>query len=78
MDYRVVLTADNKEELNKLIDGKLTEGYLLVGGMYVDEQNKLSQLMTLSNNIDGEVTLVSGVKLVVFLACMISITIFIL
>ncbi len=78
MDYRVVLTADNKEELNKLIDGKLKEGYLLVGGMYVGEENKSSQLMTLSNNIDGEVTLASGVKLVIFIACLISITIFIL
>ena len=78
MDYHVVLTADSKEELNKLIDGKLKEGYLLVKGMYVDENNTLSQLMRLSNNIDGEVTLVSGIKLVVFIAVMIFINIYIL
>jgi len=78
MSYRVVLTADNKEELNKLIDDKLKEGYLLAKGMYVDENNTLSQLMTLSNNIDGEITLVSGIKLVIFIAVMISITILIL
>jgi len=66
MESRIVLTADSKEELNKLIDDKLKQSYLLSGGMYPGEQEALSQIMVLSNNIDEEFTLAGGVKLVIW------------
>jgi len=76
MDYRIVITADTKEELNRLIDEKIKEGYLIAGAMSEAEQNKLSQEMTLASNIDGEVTLASGIKLVAAIAFMIYFTFF--
>jgi len=65
MDSRITLTADNKEALNKQIDRKLKQGYLLTGGMQAGEQGEFSQLMILPNNIDNELTLAGAVKLVI-------------
>ena len=67
MQSEIELSADSKESLNLLIDGKLKEGYLLRGGMQHGDDGSLIQIMILPNNIDGEVTLLSGIKLVVFL-----------
>ena len=65
LESRIVLAADSKEELNKLIDEKLKTGYLLKGGMNEGEENKLNQVMILPNNIDGELTKKGAVKMVI-------------
>lgn len=65
MDNRITLTADSNDELNKQIDGKLKQGYLLSGGMQEGAQGERSQVMILPNNIDNELTLAGAVKLVI-------------
>ena len=64
MEDHVILSASSKEELNKLIDEKLKSRYLLKDAMYM-EDGKFNQLMILPNNIDSEMTLSSGVKLII-------------
>jgi len=65
LESQIILAAENKEALNKLIDDKLKEGYLLKGGMYEGEESQLNQLMIQPNNIDGEVTKKGAVKMVI-------------
>jgi len=65
LESQIILASDNKEELNKLIDGKLKEGYLIKDGIYEGGENKFNQVMILPNNIDAEFTLAGGVKLIV-------------
>ena len=77
MESEIELTAASKQELNQLIDNKLKEGYLLRGGMQQGDEGRLVQMMILPNNIDGEVTLASGIKLFVFLAVLITINYFV-
>ncbi len=76
MQYRIELKAENKIELNKLIDEKLKVGYLLEKGIYAGEKNSWCQSMTLPHNMEGEVTLIAFVKLVVLLAGMIGILLY--
>lgn len=65
----MTLTADTKEALNKLIDKKLKEGYLLSGGgMFKGEGDQLNQNMNLPRCIDPEMSMASGIKLVIFAA----------
>ena len=78
MESRIVLAADSKQELNKLIDDKLKTGYLLKGGMYEGGENKLNQVMILPNNIDGEVTKQGAVKMVIGIAIYVAIIYFVL
>lgn len=78
MESQIVLVANNKAELNKLIDEKLKEGYLLKGGMNVVEENKLNQIMTQPNNIDGEVTKKGFVKMLVGIVIYATILYFVL
>ena len=69
MENQITLTADTKEALNKLIDKKLKEGYLLSGGgMFKGDDDKLTQIMKLPCCIDPEMSLASGIKLVIFAA----------
>ena len=68
MDNSIALIADNKDELNRQIDLKLKEGYLLKGGMYIDKQDKLNQIMILPNNIDPEITPAGIFKIIIGLA----------
>ena len=65
MESQIVLASDNKEALNKLIDQKLKEGYLLKNGMYEGEEDKFNQIMILPNNIDAEMTATSVFKLII-------------
>ena len=69
MDYRIVLTANTKEQLNKLIDLKLKENYLLENDMY-EEENNWNQVMTQPRNMEGEVTLRGGLKFLIMIICM--------
>ncbi len=72
IDTRITLKAESKEQLNKLIDGKLKEGYLLEGGMQgggqSGDQGDILQIMVQPSNIDRELTLAGGIKLLVMLA----------
>ena len=65
-ECRIVLTGADKASLNEKIDIKLKEDYLLFGGMYVDDDDTLSQVMTTPHNIDNEFTLAGGIKLGIF------------
>ncbi len=73
MEYRIILTAASKEELNKLIDGMLKKGYLLEHDMYAEEPEKWSQAMTQPRNMEAEVTPLAVLKLIVIITSMIGI-----
>jgi len=77
LESRIVLVADDKKELNKLIDDKLKIGYLLKGGMYEGEENKLNQVMIQPSNIDAEVTKKGAVKILIGVAIYAAILYFI-
>jgi len=65
MESPITLSAATKNELNKLIDEKLKEGYLITGVMQADESGEIKQVMSQPNNIDGEITLPGAIKLLV-------------
>ena len=76
MDTLITLEANSKDQLNRLIDTKLKEGYLLKGGIQAGENANFIQIMVLPNNIDPEFTLVGAVKLVVVAVIYISVLYF--
>jgi len=76
MDEQITLSAESKEALNDLIDIKLKEGYLLVGGMQPGEQGGLIQAMSQPRNIDDEITLAGVARFVIMLVVMISVMYF--
>jgi len=79
MESPVTLTANNKDDLNKQIDQKLKEGYLLhEGGMREGDDGTYIQHMTLPNNIDSEFTMRGAIKLAIFLPLYIALLYFIL
>lgn len=59
MDNPIVLSAENQEKLDLLIDEKLEQGYQLQGGSYPGDEGGVQQIMVRPRNIDGEVTLKS-------------------
>ena len=61
---QMILAADDNEELNRLIDEKLKARYLLKGAVY-EEGGKLKQEMILPGTIDNEMTMASGIKLLI-------------
>jgi len=78
MESEVILSAEDKGQLNALIDEKLKQGYLIVDQMYECDQGKICQLMRIPRNIDSEVNLKGIIKLVAFIAFMIAINMMIL
>ncbi|MDH3327135.1 MAG: hypothetical protein OEM38_10505 [Gammaproteobacteria bacterium] len=78
MDTLITLTADNKEELNRLIDEKLKERYLLKGGIQNGDMGNVVQVMVFPNNIDSELTLSGAFKLVIMVLVYIGILYFVL
>ncbi len=54
MDKRIVLTANNIEELNQMINNSLEKGFLIKGESYSEEDGKISQIMIKAKNIDRE------------------------
>ncbi len=54
MEEQVILTADSKEALIKLIDQSIVEGYLIKNEAYIAEDGKPSQVMCLPVNIAFE------------------------
>ena len=54
MENNIVLTARNKEELDKLINESLEKGYLIMGEPYLGDDNQLMQKMCKAKNIDLE------------------------
>ena len=77
-ENHIILTAGDKDELNKQIDEKLKQDYLLVGGMYKDENGVLSQNMSRPNNIDSEITPKGMLFILIYLGFMIYLTFFVL
>ena len=77
-ENHIILTAGDKDELNKKIDEKLKQDYLLVGGMYKDENGVLSQNMSRPNNIDSEITPKGMLFILIYLGFMIYLTFFVL
>ncbi len=76
MDQQIEISAANEKALNRLIDEKLKAGYLLINGITSGEDGLFYQKMRLSNPIDEEFTLAGGVKLVIMLVILGSITYF--
>jgi len=54
MKNHIVLTASNKEELDKLINESLEKGYLIMGELYLGDKSQLNQKMCKARNIDLE------------------------
>lgn len=77
-ENHIILTADDKDNLNKQIDEKLKQDYLLVGGMYKDENGVLSQNMSRPNNIDSEITPKGMLFILIYLGFMIYLMFFVL
>lgn len=77
MEDNISLHADSKDALNHLIDLKLREGYLLVGGMQDDGQGHLIQVMTQPRNIDNETTLAGVVRMIIMLGVIVTILYFV-
>jgi len=67
MDSPIELKEETKDKLNQLIDIKLKEGYLLVGGMEKSEEGGLIQVMAVPANIDSEMTLAGALRGVIML-----------
>jgi len=65
MESPIILSSSSKDELNLQIDDKLRQRYQLKGGMQKEEDGSFSQEMIFPNNIDNELTLQGGIKLVV-------------
>jgi hypothetical protein len=62
----ITLKSDNETELNRQIDDKLKQGYLLKGGIQKIDDNSYTQEMVVANNLDGELTLKGAIKLAIF------------
>lgn len=77
-ENHITLKADSKDELNKQIDEKLKQDYLLAGGMYTDENGVLSQNMSRPNNIDSEITPKGMLFILVYLGFMIYFMFFVM
>ena len=72
MDNPIVLSAENQEKLDLLIDEKLKQGYQLQGGSSPGDAGGVQQIMVLPRNIDNEVTfksLLPTLVLIVVFVC---------
>jgi len=70
----LTLQAKSIEELNKIIDAKLKEGYQLYkGGMQKNEHDLWTQVMVLPRNIDQEISAKGMIKVVLFIVAYIAI-----
>ena len=78
MESPITLIADNKNELNRLIDEKLKAGYLIKGGMELNDEQRYVQVMVLANNIDAEFTPRAAIKLAIFLPLYIALLYFLI
>ena len=56
MENPIVLSAENQEKLDLLIDEKLEQRYQLQGGSFPGDDGGVQQIMVLPRNIDNEVT----------------------
>ena len=54
MENDIVLTAPNKEELDKLINESMEKGFLIMGEPYLGDDSQLNQKMCKARNIDLE------------------------
>lgn len=68
MDSRIVLSAQNQQALDLLINDRLKQGYLLKGGVSQNDQGELEQVMVLPRNIDGQVSFKSFLPLLLVIA----------
>ncbi|MDH5377807.1 MAG: hypothetical protein OEX00_05765 [Gammaproteobacteria bacterium] len=74
MENPLTLQAKSIEELNKIIDAKLKEGYQLYkGGMQKNEHDLWTQVMVLPRNIDQEISAKGMIKVVLFIVAYIAI-----
>ena len=72
MENPLVLSAENQEQLDLLIDEKLKQGYQLQGGSSPIEDGRVQQIMVLPRNIDSEVTfrgLLPTIILIIVFVC---------
>ena len=67
MENPLVLSAENQEQLDLLIDEKLKQGYQLQGGSAPGDDGDVQQIMVLPRNIDNEVTFKSLLPTIVLL-----------
>jgi hypothetical protein len=65
MQSPITLNAGSETDLQRQIDEKLKQGYLIRGDMEI-EGDQFRQVMVQPNNIDPELTLAGGIKLLVF------------
>ena len=72
MDNPIVLSAENQEKLDLLIDEKLEQGYQLQGGSSPGDEGGVQQIMVLPRNIDNEVTFRSLLPTIVLIVVFIS------
>lgn len=64
IEDHIIITADTEAELNGLIDEKLKTRYLLQAAAY-EQEGQWHQAMILPGNIDSEMTLSGGFKMLI-------------
>ncbi len=73
MEDPITLNAESKDELNRIIDEKLKQGYLIKGPISKNTEGRYQQVMVLPNNIDAEFTLGTAIKIAIFLPIYVAI-----